>query len=513
MASWFEQPEVEASIARLDRAAGAKGGPNAAAPAPQRLAVAVGGGAMGLLMLALGLFRLATLGSADADAFAFHLISALGLLAAAPGVGWYVWLALRDTSSAADFERIAEEEGMALVRGAPLVRGDVGVVPWFDTDELVTDIQRSVEVHLAGAYRGHRVAYVECCHVVDPLAGNRLLRSTGVLVLNRGKRLALRGMDAVVSLEPVDLPDLVVVPRTDPSIAHYQRALTGPEVTDLPAELARTYWVASSEPTEAARLLRGPLGALLADMEWCIVQVIGGYRVFFGSHRSRNVVAPAPRAEDAIDENLELADQVFQALSARGALQAAAPSTASVPRDEDDEDDDDDEDTAGGTVLGWVVRATGGAVGLTSLLLCAIVLLYAVPKHIGSEASLAWPSTTAVVAELRLEPHESRKGTEYSPRVKYDYEVDGASYEGRNVQYGMVRIADEALAEELRTTYAPGAAVAVYYDPARPGRSVLRPGLYGEADAGVASCCTVLFLFLGFGGLFVAFRGVWRRRR
>ncbi len=522
MGTWFDAAQVRAAVHGLEQAIATHGDPSAArryaGSDGRRVRVVVGVAACALLV-ALGLWRLSTLGTATEDSAAFHLVSALGLIALAGPVAWSTYAAQRDTSSAADFRRIAERDGMSVVHEATLVREQVGVVPWFATEERATDLQHCVEVRLAGGHRGQRVAYVECCHVVDPLAGDRLLRGSGMLVLGRMKRLARRGMDAVVSLERVDAPDLVVVPRNDPAIGQYQRALaaSGAEVPGaaLPPAIGKRYWVASTDPRAASALLGGELGRLLGEMDWCIVQVIGGYRVFFGSYRGRSVVSPAPRASGAIEENLEDAAQVFAALAGHTAPRAsAAPDRRPTdPPREGRAAAGGAAGTAGSSVLGWLARLAAGGVGAASLLLLVAVLAASIPKYFGSAASLDWPSTTATIVEAALERRDARGRVEVRPRLRYTYEVGGQTYRGRQVQYGMVRVTDEALVEELRVAYPPGAQVPVRYDPRRPSRSVLRPGLFGEPDYGAAACCGASLLLPSLGGFYLAFFGLgWRRR-
>lgn len=67
-----------------------------------------------------------------------------------------------------------------------------------------------------------------------------------------------------------------------------------------------------------------------------------------------------------------------------------------------------------------------------------------------------------------------------APIVTYRYEVDGRRHHGSRVRFGGTGAMNPTDAEQVLATYYKGAEVPVYYDPERPGRSVL---LHGEAAA------------------------------
>jgi hypothetical protein len=60
--------------------------------------------------------------------------------------------------------------------------------------------------------------------------------------------------------------------------------------------------------------------------------------------------------------------------------------------------------------------------------------------------------------------------------VIYVYEVNGKQYRGTRVRFGGTGAMHPAAAQQVLAMYPIGATVSVYYDPERPGQSVLIPG-------------------------------------
>lgn len=82
--------------------------------------------------------------------------------------------------------------------------------------------------------------------------------------------------------------------------------------------------------------------------------------------------------------------------------------------------------------------------------------------------------TRGEVRSSELNPRAARDRTDYTPSVRYEYEVDGVTYEN-----DVVRSAEGPLsrrgARVLLGAYEEGSAVSVHYDPDAPDRSVLVP--------------------------------------
>lgn len=102
----------------------------------------------------------------------------------------------------------------------------------------------------------------------------------------------------------------------------------------------------------------------------------------------------------------------------------------------------------------------------------------------------------------------SRRTRTYRAEVRYRYRVDGRSYEGTRLYFaGLPMATDSDGARGMLAGLAPGRTVAVAYDPARPERAVLRPGIGPPTRLSVAAGAA----FLGFGLLCLVLE--WRAER
>lgn len=133
-------------------------------------------------------------------------------------------------------------------------------------------------------------------------------------------------------------------------------------------------------------------------------------------------------------------------------------------------------------------------VGLISLgLLC---LMVGVRYYVLARRSMWWPSCRGRMISFSLEEARNggQSGTVIYPRVKYTYLVNGTVHVSERVAYDMAVSASSGSRESLNSPYPR-----VYFDPARPGRSVLRPG-YGVNNFVVI----VIGVVLVGGGLLAA---------
>lgn len=95
-----------------------------------------------------------------------------------------------------------------------------------------------------------------------------------------------------------------------------------------------------------------------------------------------------------------------------------------------------------------------------------------------------WPTTTGRIVSSGADAYEdwrdrlarSYPRTFHKAAVVYRYEVNGREYLGDRVRLGVVVSATSpGVARRLAAKYPVGREVTVYYDPQRPGESVLRP--------------------------------------
>ena len=116
-------------------------------------------------------------------------------------------------------------------------------------------------------------------------------------------------------------------------------------------------------------------------------------------------------------------------------------------------------------------------------------------------ASSQWPTTEGQIISARVvESHEGR-GTANFPRVIYSYAVDGASYTGTEIYFGTGSVSElPHQAERTIQQFPVLSRVAVYYQPERPDRAVLRPGLYWYSYAWFG--LSLLAILVGGCGVF-----------
>lgn len=113
--------------------------------------------------------------------------------------------------------------------------------------------------------------------------------------------------------------------------------------------------------------------------------------------------------------------------------------------------------------------------------------------------SRTWPYVEGKVALSKVEESWSSssggRSRMYTPKVIYEYVVDGQSYFGEQISIsGSVSTSMSRHAEKVVADYPFGASVRVYYDPERPSESALQVGVK-----------PFLYFFLLVGLLFIAF--------
>lgn len=123
----------------------------------------------------------------------------------------------------------------------------------------------------------------------------------------------------------------------------------------------------------------------------------------------------------------------------------------------------------------------------TSLMVIAGMIVAGVTAIVGSawawslrvklaEAAAGWPSIDGEVRSVEVIHIPDSDGDLFEPRVLYRYRAMGAIREGKRLRMGATTQFSERLAAELAIQpYRAGDRVTVYYDPAKPDRSVLEP--------------------------------------
>lgn len=130
-------------------------------------------------------------------------------------------------------------------------------------------------------------------------------------------------------------------------------------------------------------------------------------------------------------------------------------------------------------------------------------LLWVVGDTLLALDSKSWLSAPAVVQHASLEESTGAKGvSEYSPDIRYRFQVKGREFVGTRLEIPARRSGSEEAERNRLAMYAPGTTVQILYDPLDPTRSVvLRPSINYWFTLGMGLFSVgmiVASLFLGF---------------
>jgi len=125
-----------------------------------------------------------------------------------------------------------------------------------------------------------------------------------------------------------------------------------------------------------------------------------------------------------------------------------------------------------------------------------IVAGFGVRNIVHAYDSRSWPHTNGTVTYSEVERRSgSKRGSSYSPGIKYSYFIQGQQYEGDIVAFGMKSVsAGRGFAERFVKKYPKGKDIKVFYDPSVMSTSVLEPGLSKRS-----------FILFAFGMSFMIF--------
>ena len=150
-------------------------------------------------------------------------------------------------------------------------------------------------------------------------------------------------------------------------------------------------------------------------------------------------------------------------------------------------------------------KVAGATISLMALAFGAFFLIYCFRQLRAGRASEKWPEAEGVIT------HSQWKHGSYSSRnsewtvvstIGYEFEVGGKRYVSNRVSYGALTSDAERKTEVAM--YGKGMRLPVYYDPADPRRSVLKPGVQGGVYRGlvIGAVCALIGLGLLYGMLF-----------
>jgi hypothetical protein len=143
---------------------------------------------------------------------------------------------------------------------------------------------------------------------------------------------------------------------------------------------------------------------------------------------------------------------------------------------------------------------------LTLIALGVGMMLYSAHYAVLTVRSAGWTEASGVVAFSYAGGGVKKGNSRFTPKVVYQYSVDGVNYTGTTLSHEFSSIffgTDREAAEAKLAAFQSGAAVRVFYDPAAPEYSCL---VKGGSPAGYIY---PLALGIGFAGLGIA--GLYRR--
>jgi hypothetical protein len=125
-------------------------------------------------------------------------------------------------------------------------------------------------------------------------------------------------------------------------------------------------------------------------------------------------------------------------------------------------------------------RLVGAGIGLLLLIFGIVRISNGMQTRWEGKAANAWPTTVGYVTDAWISERSVTTGRtsrpDYSPRLRYEYVVNGRRYEGDRIRAGQEGFSARWRATAILTRYQIGTEVTVYYDPDDPGRAVLEPG-------------------------------------
>lgn len=149
-------------------------------------------------------------------------------------------------------------------------------------------------------------------------------------------------------------------------------------------------------------------------------------------------------------------------------------------------------------LMGWPFTL----IYLALWLLTLYFMLFSIPKALKTNQ---WVETTANVFENKLVKSQRthsrthRQIIVYSAKVRYQYDVEGNTYQGVSQKLAKRGENGQKIHKALLDQYPVGSDLSVYYDPANPQQSSLQKGITGlHLILGA-----LLFLSLGWFSLLI----------
>jgi|LSQX01.3.fsa_nt_gb hypothetical protein len=157
----------------------------------------------------------------------------------------------------------------------------------------------------------------------------------------------------------------------------------------------------------------------------------------------------------------------------------------------------------------------GGLSGLAFCVFGVFVLVMNARDRKKAQASMGWPSVEGKILEqhVRVDMTSDEDGTRvsYVPEALFGYAVEGSSYTGKRIEFGMepsFNVREKA--ENFLTPYPTGSTVTVFYNPENPQEAVLLQSMRKKVVGLIAGIVLLvlgafLIIYAGIGLIKVLF--------
>ena len=126
----------------------------------------------------------------------------------------------------------------------------------------------------------------------------------------------------------------------------------------------------------------------------------------------------------------------------------------------------------GGTLIAYIC---GGLFALVLGGLGVYLIIHSQRSKQKAAMSQTWPMVKGLITETNISTQEHNETLRFVPVVRYTYEVDGLTYESRQITFGSgVEFGSRQKAADYLAAYPLDAEVSVYYNPEKPSEAVLQ---------------------------------------
>lgn len=130
-------------------------------------------------------------------------------------------------------------------------------------------------------------------------------------------------------------------------------------------------------------------------------------------------------------------------------------------------------------------------------------LTWGIQGVLASLASKDWPTAEGTITQSELEKRRKKGGAAsnqrrnrftYTPRVTYEFIVEGQTYTGTRLSFSDYATSNEDQMQQVLAPYPVGTQITVYYDPDKPTECSLQTGFGWTPVAVTGAGCILSFI-------------------